>query len=134
MTLAATVLVTPGSRRAGHRVRAHGGSGSDTHFSSYGVGLDVSESTGAAVADHVVVEFGAPEGEEEWVIDALAEQSYTGYLRRVHAGPVAPGDRWSEFVSRGCGGTRDVILTVVSVDGGDAIGSRTTFSFRAADG
>lgn len=92
----------------------------------------MSESATGTEADHVVVEFDAS-ADEAWVADALAERPYVGYLRRVHAGSVAPGDEWDEFVSRGCGGTRDVSLAVAAVEGGDAVGPTTTFTFRPAD-
>ena len=64
---------------------------------------------------------------------ALDTDRYRQYLRRAHAGPVAVGDEWTEFVSRGCGSTRDVQLRVESVDGGEEVGAGTAFAFRRSD-
>ncbi len=55
---------------------------------------------------------------------------YRAFLRRAHAGPVAVGDEWAEFVGRGCGSTRDVTLRVAAVEGGEEIGAETAFAFR----
>jgi hypothetical protein len=64
--------------------------------------------------------------------DALETDRYRSYLRRAHAGPVAVGEEWDEFLSRGCGSTRDVTLTVESVEGGEEIGDGTAFAFESA--
>ena len=61
---------------------------------------------------------------------AIDTGRYRQYLRRAHAGPVAVGDEWAEFVSRGCGSTRDVTLRVVSVTGGERIDEGTAFAFE----
>ena len=75
-----------------------------------------------------------PEAAGERVGEALARASYVRYLRRARAGPVAPGDRWSEFVSRGCGAPRDVVLWVGRVTGPGVVGPATTFAFVPRDG
>ncbi|GAB7093743.1 hypothetical protein JCM30237_08950 [Halolamina litorea] len=67
---------------------------------------------------------------ESRVGDELRTERFRGYLRRAHAGAVAVGDQWAEFVSRGCGSTRDVTLRVESVEGGDEVGERTGFAFE----
>lgn len=84
-------------------------------------------------ADRVVVSVRADCGFET-AESALSAGTYVTYLRRVHGGSVGVGDRWEEFVSRGCGSTRDVVLTVESVVGGDGIGETTDFEFVPADG
>lgn len=66
-------------------------------------------------------------------LDALDSDRYRSYLRRAHSGPVAVGDEWDEFVSRGCGSTRDVTLTVESVEGGDEVSEETVFAFEPSD-
>ncbi|MFB6218791.1 MAG: hypothetical protein ABEH77_06380 [Halobacteriaceae archaeon] len=95
------------------------------------------------VADRVVLSFRAPgvpaddpdaEWElagNEWVTDGLADEHFVGYLRRAHAGPVAVGDEFEEFVSRGCTSPYDVVLRVEAVEGGDDIGEGTAFAFVA---
>ncbi|MFW5938891.1 MAG: hypothetical protein ACOCSD_04615 [Halolamina sp.] len=64
---------------------------------------------------------------------ALDADRFRTYLRRANAGSVAVGDEWAEFVSRGCGSTRDVTVRVTAVEGGDAVGEETTFAFEPAD-
>lgn len=59
----------------------------------------------------------------------LTRSSYRGYLRKANSGRVAAGDVWTEFVSRGCGGTREVELRVERVVGGSTIGPETEFEF-----
>jgi hypothetical protein len=56
----------------------------------------------------------------------MAEPTYRRYLRWAHAGPVAVGEEWEEFVNCGCAAPEDVVLRVEAVDGGTAIGSETT--------
>ncbi|MFC6732699.1 hypothetical protein [Haladaptatus sp. DYSN1] len=70
-----------------------------------------------------------PEPVSSWVLDELQSDAYTGYLRRVHAGPVGQGTEWEEFVSRGCGLPKTVVLRVETVTGGDEVGRATTFEF-----
>lgn len=70
---------------------------------------------------------------DDRTLDALDSERYRAYLRRVHAGPVAVGEEWKEFVSRGCGSTRDVTLTVESVEAGEEIGEGTAFAFESRD-
>lgn len=62
--------------------------------------------------------------------EALDKRHYRSYLRRSRQGPVDVGDEWDEFVSRGCGSTRDVTLRVESIEGGDEIGEETEFVFE----
>lgn len=64
--------------------------------------------------------------------ESLETDRYRAYLRRTHAGPVTVGDEWSEFVSCGCGSTRDVTLRVESVTGGNGIDENTEFVFEPA--
>jgi len=64
---------------------------------------------------------------------ALDARSYRAYLRRTRSGPVSVGERWDEFVSCGCGTTRDVTLRVASVLGGGSIGDGTEFVFEPAE-
>lgn len=78
------------------------------------------------------VTLAAPSGDDR-TVDAVDSDRYRAYLRRVHAGPVAVGDEWEEFVSRGCGSTRDVTLTVESAEGGEEISEGTAFAFEPRD-
>jgi hypothetical protein len=83
----------------------------------------VSETT----ADRIVL---SVDPADDDTVAALDSERYRAFLRRTHAGPVAAGDEWAEFVSRGCGSTRDVTLRVASVEGGEAVGAETAFAFR----
>ncbi|WP_436925843.1 hypothetical protein [Halosimplex amylolyticum] len=83
-----------------------------------------------AVAERVVLRY-APVTDR--VADELSKSRYSAYLRSAEAGPVAAGDAWEHFVSRGCGTTRDVTLTVETVDGGERIGEGTEFTFVPAE-
>ncbi|GAB7013331.1 hypothetical protein [Halolamina salina] len=78
-------------------------------------------------ADRVVL---SVEPDDDATATALDSDRYRAFLRRTHAGPVAVGDQWAEFVSRGCGSTRDVTLRVTAVEGGEEIGAETAFAFR----
>lgn len=80
----------------------------------------------SAAASRAVLSF-APD--DEWTATALGQPSYRAYLRRTRAGPVSPETEWEEFVSGGCGSTRDVILRVERLVEGEAIGSSTEFDF-----
>jgi hypothetical protein len=66
---------------------------------------------------------------DEQTRDELESDTYRSYLRRARDGPVSAGDEWEEFVSRGCGSTRDVVLHVETVDGGSVVGDATEFEF-----
>lgn len=66
-----------------------------------------------------------PLADDEWIRDGLREETYLGYLRRVHAGPVAAGDEFEEFVNGGCGRVTDVTLRVETVEGGGRLGPET---------
>ena len=79
-----------------------------------------------AVADRVVLRY-APGA--HCVTEELATSRYSAFLRRAEDGPVAVGDEWDHFVSRGCGDTRDVTLTVDAVEGGNRVGDDTEFTF-----
>jgi len=87
----------------------------------------MSTQTERATATRVTVTFSP---DDERTADALDAESYRGYLRRTHSGPVSVGDEWEEFVSCGCGTTRDVTLRVDAVDGGNVIDETTTFEFQ----
>lgn len=78
-------------------------------------------------ATQIVISF-SPNGER--VESELSSRSYRSYIRRRHAGPVSTGDKWSEFISRGCGTTQDVTLCVESIHGGDLIDAETEFVFE----
>ena len=67
---------------------------------------------------------------DESTAAALDTDRYRSFLRRSHAGPISVGEEWAEFVSRGCGSTRDVTLRVESVDGGGEVGDGTVFAFE----
>jgi hypothetical protein len=77
-------------------------------------------------------ETGAAESEDWWIADSewlaaqMTEDTYRRYLRWAHAGPVSVGQEWDEFVNCGCASPEDVVLRVERVDGGSAIGARTT--------
>jgi hypothetical protein len=88
-------------------------------------------------AARVLVSFRSPETDPDgndgwwvadsaWLQESMTEDTYRRYLRRAHAGPVAVGDEWEEFVNCGCASPEEVLLRVERVEGGDAIGSETT--------
>ncbi|QLH76173.1 hypothetical protein HZS55_02125 [Halosimplex rubrum] len=83
------------------------------------------------VAERVVVRY-APVTDR--ISEELVTSRYSAYLRRTESGPVAVGDEWEGFVSRGCGATADVTLTVEAVEGGDRVGETTEFDFLPRDG
>ncbi|QLH78557.1 hypothetical protein HZS55_15220 [Halosimplex rubrum] len=87
-------------------------------------------------ADRIVVSFRSPEvdadgadgwwvADSAWIVEKMAEPSYRRYLRWAHAGPVAVGEEWEEFVNCGCANPEDVILRVETVEGGSAMGGDT---------
>lgn len=63
--------------------------------------------------------------------EALRAESFEQFLRRSKGGRVGVGDEWKEVVNDGCGRTKDVTLRVKTVEGGTAVGSETSFEFRA---
>lgn len=89
--------------------------------------IGVSGTTPKAIAETVVIEYTPT---DRWTADALQQRSFRGYLRRAHEGRVKEGDGWEEFVNCGCGKTRDAVLRVTSISGGDAIGETTEFVFE----
>lgn len=91
---------------------------------------DADRSSGEKVADeiHLVYVPG-----DVSVGEALSTSSYRRYLQRTRHGPVATGDVWNEFVARGCGATRDIVLRVVSVERGTRLGDATTLVFDSPD-
>jgi hypothetical protein len=102
----------------------------------------VDPSTVEDQADRVVVSFRAPEADPDendswwiadsaWLRDGMTDPTYLRYLRYAHAGPVAVGDEWAEFVNCGCASPEDVILRVERIDGGTAIGADTTIDVVA---
>lgn len=70
---------------------------------------------------------------DERVAEAIGADRYRSYLRRAHGGRVSVGDEWDEFVSCGCGTTRDVTLRVESTDGGEIVDEGTEFEFAARE-
>ncbi|QLH80404.1 hypothetical protein [Halosimplex pelagicum] len=84
------------------------------------------DATADGTAERVVVRY-APVTDQ--ITEELNTSRYGAYLRRTEAGPVAAGDEWEEFVSRGCGATADVTLAVEAVEGGDRVGEATEFAF-----
>jgi hypothetical protein len=91
-----------------------------------------------AVADRVVLSYRAPGAtggewelaDSEWIRDRMRKPSYTKYLKRAHAGPVAVGEEWAEFVNCGCASPQDVVLRVEAVEGGEALGMETAIDVR----
>ncbi|WP_254274600.1 hypothetical protein [Haloarcula marina] len=94
-------------------------------------------STVADQASRVVVSFRSPEADpdtdggwwiadSDWLREKMTESTYLRYLRWAHAGPIAVGDQWEEFVNCGCASPEDVVLRVERIDGGSSIGSETT--------
>ncbi|WP_459192998.1 hypothetical protein [Halosimplex sp. J119] len=83
-----------------------------------------------AVAARVVLRY---DPVTDRVSEELSKPRYSAYLRTEEAGPVAAGDAWEHFVSRGCGATRDVTLTVEAVEGGQRVGEETEFTFVPAE-
>jgi len=92
--------------------------------------------TVADPADRIVVSFRSPEvdadgadgwwvADSDWIVEKMAERSYRRYLRWAHAGPVAVGEEWDEFVNCGCASPEDVVLRVEAVEGGTAMGAET---------
>lgn len=81
-------------------------------------------------AERVVLAFEADGGDPGRVAGALDADRFRAYLHRVHEGPVAVGDEWSEFVTEGCSAPRDVVLRVVAVDGGSRLGPGTALAFE----
>lgn len=88
-------------------------------------------------ADRILVSFRSPKtdpddtddwwvADSEWLQENMTDHTYRRYLRWAHAGPVAVGDEWEEFVNCGCASPEDVILRVEDVEGGTTIGSDTT--------
>lgn len=86
-------------------------------------------------ADRIVVSFRAPEtdpddeswwiADSEWLTENMNEDTYRRYLRWAHAGPVAVGEEWAEFVNCGCASPEDVVLRVETVECGTAMGAET---------
>ncbi|MFC6825042.1 hypothetical protein [Halopelagius fulvigenes] len=88
---------------------------------------DRTSSKSSGSASRVVLSFSPP---DERTADALDADSYRSYLRRTRSGPASVGAEWDEFVSGGCGTTRDVTLRVESVRGGEEIGEETELVFE----
>lgn len=79
------------------------------------------------VATRVTLSYAPP---DEKTATAIGADRFRSYLRRAHSGSVSVGDEWDEFVSRGCGTTRDVTLRVESTTGGEVVGEGTEFAFE----
>lgn len=88
---------------------------------------DRTPSESSESASRVVLSFSPP---DERTADALDADAYRSYLRRTRSGPVAVGAEWDEFVSGGCGTTRDVTLRVESVQGGAVLDEETELVFE----
>lgn len=84
----------------------------------------------AATATTVVLSY-APATER--VATALSAESYRTYLCRTRRGPVAVGDEFGEFVSCGCGTTRDITLRVEDTVDGAVVTNETRFVFEPRD-
>ena len=93
-------------------------------------------------ADRIVLSFRSPEADPDddsswWVADSawlqenMNDSTYLQYLQRAHAGPVAVGEEWEEFVNCGCASPQDVVLRVEAIEGGSAIGFETAIEFVA---
>ena len=82
-------------------------------------------------ASRIVLSYAPPDDDD--VADGLEEYSFRSYLRKAHDGRVRLADEWEEFVSCGCGSTKDVTLCVVSITGGDAIGEETEIAYEPAE-
>ena len=89
--------------------------------------LRMSDQQSATGASRVTIEFSPSDGR---IAEALRKPTYRSYLRRMHAGEVAVGDVWEEFVNSGCGTTRDVTLRIESTTGGGAIDEETELVFK----
>lgn len=79
------------------------------------------------VADRVILEFSPT---DEQTADALRAGSYRRYLKRTRKGPLHIDDEWREFVSCGCGSTRDVVLRVADFSGGIRLTEATDIVFK----
>ena len=66
---------------------------------------------------------------DDFLAESVRADTFRTYLRRAHAGPVAVGDEWTEFVNCGCGTTGDVALRVAAVEGGSVIDGSTGIEF-----
>jgi hypothetical protein len=67
--------------------------------------------------------------DDDFLAESVRADTFRTYLRRAHAGPVAVGDEWTEFVNCGCGTTEDVALRVAAVEGGSVIDGSTGIEF-----
>ncbi|KPN29141.1 hypothetical protein SY89_03375 [Halolamina pelagica] len=87
-------------------------------------------------ADRIVLSFRSPEADPDddstwWVADSawlqenMNDSTYLQYLQRAHAGPVAVGEEWEEFVNCGCASPQDVVLRVEAIEGGTTMGFET---------
>jgi hypothetical protein len=83
---------------------------------------------GMTEADRIRVRY-APGSDD--VGEALRAESFEQFLRRSRKGRVAVGDEWAAVINDGCGRTKDVTLRIKTVEGGTAVGSETSFEFRA---
>jgi hypothetical protein len=83
----------------------------------------------ATGATQIVIAFSPT---DEQIAEELDSQHYRSYIRRTRAGPISAGDEWNEFISCGCGATRDVSLRVESIYGGEQIDNETEIVFEPA--
>ena len=91
-------------------------------------------------ADRIVLSFRSPETDDDgtwwvadidWLQENMNDSTYLQYLQRAHAGPVAVGEEWEEFVNCGCASPQDVVLRVEAIEDGSTIGFETTIDFVA---
>ena len=91
-------------------------------------------------ADRIVLSFRSPETDDDgtwwvadidWLQENMNDSTYLQYLQRDHAGPVAVGEEWEEFVNCGCASPQDVVLRVEAIEDGSTIGFETTIDFVA---
>jgi hypothetical protein len=86
-------------------------------------------------ADRVVLTYAVddmPDDLRFWVHDELTGETFGASFRSRHDA-VHEGDRFEEFVSRGCGVPVDVILRVDAVAGGTRLDSGTEIIVERTD-
>jgi hypothetical protein len=73
-----------------------------------------------------------PEDLQFWVHDELTGETFRSSFRQ-RRDTVRAGDRFEEFVSRGCGVPVDVTLRAVTVEGGSRLEGTTEVVVERAD-
>ncbi|MFB6207455.1 MAG: hypothetical protein ABEJ05_13120 [Haloglomus sp.] len=77
-------------------------------------------------------ESAVPRKRRDRVHDALMDETFLTSFRRRHD-VVREGDRFEEFVSRGCGTPRDVTLRAASVEGGHRLDESSEVRIEPGD-